>query len=395
MDDFRKKIIFLSFLLVDFFAAMETTALTVAAPKIGVFFGLEEKILPWLINSYLYTTFFALLILLVFHRQIRNRIKAKNFFLEGVIYFLVGSLICFFANTTELFFFGRIVQGIGGAMAFAGQLWTMTESFRKEIAKPLFWTQVGFASGIVIGPVLGGIASTFSASGWRLIFALNALVCFLIAWIFARYYITPEKGDKSENISAGIFAGLDRNFAIAVFCEGIFSLSIIAIEFIFSIYAQNSLGFSPLLAAGAILIASFGIILGSERVSTKKNPDFSRILNQGLQMLTTLVIIFGILLQFNQILLLLVDFFLMGIAIGYISVATYAYTAQVLTSDVFVSGAIIYLIAMQLGNALGIETESVWNATGKSFLLLAMLIAFLLQVALFFANRLKNVKSVV
>ncbi|MDD3487718.1 MAG: hypothetical protein PHF35_05115 [Candidatus Moranbacteria bacterium] len=40
---FPKKLIFFGFLLVDFFASMETAALTVAAPKIGAFFELSGK----------------------------------------------------------------------------------------------------------------------------------------------------------------------------------------------------------------------------------------------------------------------------------------------------------------------------------------------------------------
>jgi MFS family permease len=393
-DISRKKLIFFAFLLVDFFAALETTSLTIAAPKIVEFFSFSEKNISWIINSYLYPLFISLIILLIFSKKIKEKVAAKNFFIEGIIYFFLGSLICYASNNATLFFFGRAIQGLGAGLAFVGQLWVIIESYKKDIAKPLMWVQIGFAIGIVIGPVSGGLFSEIYPGGWRLIFLLNAIVCLLIAILISLFY-QKQKESVKENGTMKTDQKFSSNFKMIVLCEGIFSLIIIAIEFILSIYLQVDRNFSPLATGMFILVASIGIIAGSSWVAYRKNVDFARALQIGFQALIVSIIILGILMKFNLIPLLLISLFVVGFIIGVISVASYAYVSQVIFSGTLVSGIIIYLIAMYLGTAFGVEMENLWVALNKDYLVVTLVMIILLQLALFLSLRLKKPESAI
>jgi MFS family permease len=390
----RKKLIFFAFLLVDFFAAVETTSLAIAAPKIVEFFSFSENIISWIINSYLYPLFITLLMLLIFSKKIKEKVAAKKFFIEGIIYFFLGSIICYMSDQAALFFFGRALQGLGAGLAFVGQLWIITESYKREIAKPLMWTQIGFAVGIVIGPVLGGLFSELYPGGWSLIFLLNAIICLFIGALVILFY--QKKGkypDEDEKIEKD--HKFSNSFKIIVLCEGIFSLIIIAIEFILSIYLQVDRNLSPLTTGIFILVASIGIITGSSWLAYRDQVNFARVLQVGFQALIVSIIIMGILMNFNLIPLLLFSLFIVGFIIGAISVASYAYVSQVIFSGTLVSGIILYLIAMYLGTAFGVEMENLWMTLNKDYLVVTLIMVILLQIALFLSFRLKKPESAI
>jgi MFS family permease len=387
MSNFRKKLIFLSFLHVDFFAAVEVTAMTVAAPKIAQYFGLGENYFPWIINSYLYAIFAALSIFLIFSKKLRQKITGKQFFVEGLIYFILGSLIVFFANSAGLFFFGRVIQGIGAAMAFIGQMWTMTESYKDEISKPLFWTEVGFVLGIILGPFIGGVFTGLYAEGWKLIFAFNVLICILGGLIFGFLY------ERKELVTTFVLEGeskLEKSFWLVILVEVIIGIISVAGEFIISIYLQNFKNFTPLATGMVLLSASIGVIVGSGYIAQAKNKNYFRKIQNGLTGMIMAAILMGLTFHFGVILLAPVALFVVGIFFGFLGVAVFSYISQILSADILVKGTILYLIAMQLGNALGVQTENIWILAGHNFLLLVVFMVFLLQIALFASLKLRN-----
>jgi len=387
MSNFRKKLIFLSFLHVDFFAAVEVTAMTVAAPRISEYFSLGENSFPWIINSYLYTIFAALSIFLIFSKKLRQKITGKQFFVEGLIYFILGSIIVFFANSAGLFFFGRIIQGVGAAMAFIGQMWTMTESYKEEISTPLFWTEVGFVLGIIAGPFIGGVFTGLYADGWKLIFAFNAVICILGGLIFGFLY---ERKEQPVVFTLEGESKLEKSFWLVILVEIIIGVIAVAGEFIISIYLQSFKNFTPMATGMVLLSASIGVIAGSGYIAKSKSKDYFRKIQNGLQGMIMAAILMGLTFHFGVIMLAPISLFIIGVFFGFLGVAVFSYISQILSADILVKGTILYLIAMQLGNALGVQTENVWMLLGHNFLLLVIFMVFLLQIALYASLKLVN-----
>ena len=87
--------------------------------------------------------------------------------------------------------------GVGGAISFAGQLWTLSVFHRWRITRTLIWGEAGAALGVVAGPIVGALFAQFSPEGWRDFFLLNAglgLTTALFAWLGLRRQEPTEQG---------------------------------------------------------------------------------------------------------------------------------------------------------------------------------------------------------
>lgn len=371
--------VFFAFLLVDFFAAIEITSMTIAAPKVVDFFALKESFLSFVINSYLYALFLSLLIFLILSRRISKKESEKTFFIEGLIYFTLGSLICYFANNPSLFFLGRIIQGLGAGMAFVGELWAINESFRDEIKKPLMWTEIGFATGIVAGPLIGGVFSGLAIYGWKYIFLFNAIICAATVIIFSLNY--QDKTEKPTDINAEKSQGFSRNFWLLILCEGIISAVVVGLEFIFSVYFQEIKDFSPSMTGLAILAASVGIITGSILAARKNFNNEKSIILLGILVFSLSIIALGIFTYLDLILWVIIALFALGCAFGFTGVVIYSAISKDMLRTLYVKGSIIYLLTLQLGSAIGIQAESFWSYSRTNFLILIIIIAAIMQLA--------------
>ena len=386
----RKYLIFLTFLQVDFFVAIETTALIVAAPSIATSFSLGEPFLPWILNAYFLTMFVALIAFLIFEKQFSRSMSAKRFFLEGMIYFILGSVIAGVADSAQLFFFARIVQGIGAAMVSVGQLWAMTESYRDAIEEPLLWADMGFVIGIAAGPFLGGIFSGISVDGWRGIFLLNAVFAITGALLFAWLY-----REKRVTQAATVFPGDKKSFPASFFwvmvIELIVSVVVVAQEFVVSTYLQNVRDFTPLATGSVLFAASVGVIVGGFSVVASKKTDTLAGISSGLQGMVVAIVVFGLAFHFDIFVPILFSLFLSGLFFGRLGILLFSYISRLLAPAALVSGTIIYLIVLQLGNAFGVGMETLWAAINNDFLLFSFLLVGLLQVPLFCVPQLRAV----
>ena len=171
----------LGFFFVEAFAALEVTAVIVANARITTSLGLREEMSSYIINSYLYPLFAVMLVILLFSGGISRIFHPMRFFLAGLVLFAAGNVACFAAPSPLGFFFGRAVMGVGGAIAFAGQLWTLSVFHRQRLTRTLIWGESGTALGVVAGPIVGALFAQFSPEGWRHFFLLNAALAMATA----------------------------------------------------------------------------------------------------------------------------------------------------------------------------------------------------------------------
>lgn len=145
-----KNSIYFIFFAVNFLIAVQFSAVSALSGKIADFFAFPKNLEYWITDAYLVAIFISLLVFLASAKYIDRKIKRKNFFLEGMTYFSLGSLACYFANTADLFIFGRIIQGLGAGIILFLQL-TTPATYQNKSHLRYFWAIAGLAAGFTSG----------------------------------------------------------------------------------------------------------------------------------------------------------------------------------------------------------------------------------------------------
>jgi MFS family permease len=344
----------LGFFLVEAFAALEVTAVIVANARITEALGLREELSSWILNSYLYPLFAVMIVLLVLSRQLDRHAAPLPLFLAGLGLFAAGNLVCCGAGTPQAFFLGRGLMGVGGAASFAGQLWTLSAFHHARITRPLVWGEVGAALGVVAGPIVGALFAQASAQGWRHFFLLNAglaLATALFAFCGLRgRRFQPEAGPGGAVAGDGGRA-LTRTMTawqVAV------SILIVGAEYLFSDYLQAKAGKSPMFVGGMTVLASLGAIAGSVWAARLEHrlrvlPGYS-----AAGLLAALAVLAACLAS-RAFLLAGAPIFVAGVCMGLASVSIYACIVKASPPAAFLPRSMVYLLGMQIGNALGVQ----------------------------------------
>lgn len=151
-----------------FLITLDILIVNVALTRIGREFGGSTSGLQWVIDAY--TLMFAALLL--FAGNLADRIGAKRAFGWGIAGFLVASVGCAAAPTLGVLIAARFVQGSAAAIMLPASMALIREAFpdpRKRTQALGIWAVGGAVAGAV-GPVLGGALTTVD---WRLVFAIN------------------------------------------------------------------------------------------------------------------------------------------------------------------------------------------------------------------------------
>lgn len=353
-DSLTDRLYDLGFFFVEVFAALEVTAVIVANARITVSLGVREELSSYIINSYLYPLFAVMLVILLFSRRISHTFGPMRFFITGLVLFAAGNIACFFSPSPFWFFTGRAVMGVGGAICFAGQLWTLSVFHRWRLMRTLIWGEAGTAIGVVAGPVVGGLFAQFSPEGWRHFFLLNAA----LSMATAAFAYMGLKGRVSPVVEERQLQGNDQHgrktIRVMIVWQMVVSILVVGSEYLFSDYLQAKMGKSPMFVGGMTVLASIGAVLGSIWATRLKHR-----LEQ-IPSLTAagLLLSLGILafcLTSGFFLLAGIPIFASGLFMGLASVAIYTSIVHASAPEQFLTCSMLYLMSMQIGNALGVQ----------------------------------------
>jgi EmrB/QacA subfamily drug resistance transporter len=178
-----------------FMVLLDSSIVTLALPTIQASLHASLADLQWTVDAY--TLSFAALLLTA--GTLGDRFGRKRLFMLGLILFLLGSTFCAFAPTFSWLLFGRVAQGVGGALLTPGSLSVLASAFPepRSRAKVIgLWSGI---SGIALaaGPLVGGLLIQFG--NWPAIFLVNLPVG-LIALILGGIVVVESRNPAAQRI---------------------------------------------------------------------------------------------------------------------------------------------------------------------------------------------------
>ncbi|MEV2255307.1 MFS transporter [Streptomyces sp. NPDC050147] len=299
---------------------IDTTIVNVALPVMQSELDASKAALQWVAASYTLT--FALSLITV--GRIGDMLGRKRMITLGIGFFVLASLLCGVAQSTEMLIVSRVLQGLGGAVVMTQGLSIFQVAFPPRERAAVFGL-FGALSGVaaMLGPVLGGILVDADLFGWswRPIFLVNIPVG-IVALIGVAAYVRESKSPRTQRLdlvgvalitlallallyplvqgaeagwpawtfiamagSVPLFVAFalyerkkaardgsalvepslfkERSFVAGLLVMLSFFAIISGLFFPFTLYLQAGLGFSPLAAGLATLPFSFGAMITS------------------------------------------------------------------------------------------------------------------------------------
>lgn len=178
----QEMISLVSICLGSFLIILDTNIVNIIIPDLRKEMDLTISQTSWVLNSYVLV--FASLILIF--ARFSKRIGAKNAFIAGITIFMIGSLLCGLSETYGTLLISRVIQGIGAALfaPIATRLLSsiVTEPQKRAIAFGIWSGTSG--TGFAFSPMVGGFLNEIW--GWQSIYFINipfSLIVILTAMI--------------------------------------------------------------------------------------------------------------------------------------------------------------------------------------------------------------------
>ena len=166
-------------------AALPTDAMLPAFPAMAEFFDTSETATQAVITVFMFG--YALPHLLL--GSASDRFGRRPIIVGGMVVYLLGAVVCLFAQDFQVLLLGRFVQGMGAAGPTIMSRAILRDLFSgTQLARYLSFAMVFFTAGPVLAPFIGVIIQELF--GWRAIFVFLALVP--IALIVMTHYFLPE-----------------------------------------------------------------------------------------------------------------------------------------------------------------------------------------------------------
>lgn len=198
----------------------------------------------------------------------------KPIMILGCVIYAIAAVVCYFAESFELFLFARVVQGIGAAgprtvsMAMVRDLYS-----GRDMAQIMSITMMIFMIFPAIAPLMGQFVMIFA--GWHAIFLVLVVVALIASlWLGLRQPETlPRENRKPMSVRSLIQAGRDlfarRLIWIAIVIQGLtmatMMASISSVQGVFEQYYNSADNF-PLWFALIAGISAFGSLLNAKLV---------------------------------------------------------------------------------------------------------------------------------
>ncbi len=169
-----------------FLAALDQTIVATAVRTIADDLkGLNEQ--AWATTAYLITS----TIVTPLYGKLSDIYGRKKFFVAAITIFVIGSMMCSFADSMKQLALFRAVQGLGAGGLFSLALAIIGDIVPpRERAKYQGYFLAVFGTSSVLGPVIGGFLagqeSILGITGWRWVFLVNVPIGIVALFIVSR-----------------------------------------------------------------------------------------------------------------------------------------------------------------------------------------------------------------
>ncbi|WP_071395498.1 MDR family MFS transporter [Bacillus tuaregi] len=186
----NRPIVLASIMLAMFLGAIEGTIVSTAMPAIVGELG-GFSLYGWVFSSYLLMNAVTVLI----YGKLSDLFGRKPILLIGIIIFLIGSILCGFAQSMTMLIVFRFIQGLGAgaitpiATTIVGDIYT-----KEERAKIQGYLSSVWGISAIAGPALGGILVEYVS--WRFVFWLNlplGILAMVGVGVFLHEHVAKKK----------------------------------------------------------------------------------------------------------------------------------------------------------------------------------------------------------
>jgi EmrB/QacA subfamily drug resistance transporter len=180
---------------------LDGTIVNIALPSMGNYFNRNQTDMTWALNAYS-LAFGGLLLLGGRAGDILGR---RRMFIVGLGLFTLGSFLAGIAGNFGLLLFGRVVQGVGGAIASPTALSLITTEFEEGEARTRAVAVYAAVSGAgaALGLLLGGVLTNYFS--WRWVLFVNVPIgIVLMIGAFLYLHQSERLQGKFDFVGAGM-----------------------------------------------------------------------------------------------------------------------------------------------------------------------------------------------
>lgn len=234
---------------------------------------------------------------MLWHGAIADALGRRHFILCGLLVFLLASLICTFADSIELLYVGRALQGVSAGIGLVVGRTMISDLYEGRAAqRQMALFAIFFTLSPAVAPICGGWL--LPLGGWRSIFALLAAIT-AVLWLACWYWL-PETLPRARRQSlhplqlARGFAGLlgYRYFMLIALSNAAVNAAIYLYVLAAPTLVTQHLGLSPQSFGWVFIPLVGGMFCGALlafRLASSLAPGSGILLGHGLMSLANLI----------------------------------------------------------------------------------------------------------
>ncbi len=289
----------------------------------------------------------------------------------GLVFFILGSVLCYFSNQFSLLFIGRIMQGVGVAAPRIVSLALIRDQFEgREMARIMSFIMMVFILVPAIAPALGQAILHFS--GWRTILLVFIFIgCASLVWFGLRQPETLPAEQKRRLAIAPIIsatrevlshpAALGYTFAIGFVFAGFVGYLVASQQIFDLIYARGAQ--FPYYFGGLALVIGSASIVNARYVIQHGMRKLSLLALYGIVIFSSLAVVLELssaapLSFFWFFIYCLLTFFCVGILFGNLNALAMEPLGRVAGTGAAVVGAGSTIVSVVLGSMIGQSISS-------------------------------------